>query len=69
MSQLLTVYTEWNTHIEIIGVDINECAISLPKLADWGPNLSQPMGLIEVILMKSARAPTFGTNIVLLIES
>ena len=48
-------------HIVIMGVHVKQCAISLSKLADWGPACSQPGSLIRDIPMKYARAPIFQT--------
>jgi hypothetical protein len=55
-------------HILIAGVRFHQCAISLPKLADWGPPRSQPVALIQDNLMKYARAPKFQIVGLLMVE-
>jgi len=55
-------------HIVIAGVHFNQHAISLPKLADWGPARSQPVALIQDNPMKYARAPKFRTIGFLMVE-
>jgi hypothetical protein len=55
-------------HIVIAGVHFNQRAISLPKLADWGPARSPPVALIQDNPMKYARAPKFQTVGFLMVE-
>jgi hypothetical protein len=55
-------------HIAIAGVHFNQHAISLPKLANWSPPGSQPVGLMHDNPMRYARAPKFRTVGFLMIE-
>jgi len=54
--------------IVITGVHLKQHAISLPKLADWGPTRSQPVALIKDNPMKYARAPESRTVGFLMVE-
>jgi hypothetical protein len=48
-------------HSVIAGVHFNQRAISLPKLADWGPAHFQPVALIQDNMTKNSRASKFET--------
>lgn len=55
-------------HILIARFEFNQEAISLPKLADWGPSYTQPSGLIQYDLMKYNSAPKSETFVFPMVE-